>query len=82
MKNLCLSCVHSQIIRGHSISHEQIICATNNWAPLEMRFAVQQCDRYADGRARAPEAMRQIAWTVRMKQNRIVGFTPPKKENE
>jgi hypothetical protein len=82
MNNLCLTCSFSQIIRGHSISQERIICTTNNWHPVELRFPVQQCDRYTDGRARVPEEMKQIAWTVRVKQNRFVGFTPPQKDED
>jgi hypothetical protein len=79
MNNLCLSCAHSKIIRDHSISHERLICMQNTMYQYELNWPVAYCDHYEDGRARAPFQMKQIAWTVRVKENRIVGFAPPQK---
>jgi hypothetical protein len=82
MNNLCLSCSHSHIIRGHSISHEKIICSLRDWFRTELHWPVQQCDRYEDARARPPAQMKQIAWTLRVSKNRIVGFAPPQREED
>ena len=73
-RNLCLSCRAAHVVRGYA-HEEKIVCGNLPTGENVMRFSVQTCTRFIDGKSPTLYEMEEIAWRLITKQGgRSVGF--------
>jgi hypothetical protein len=75
---LCKTCRWAHIVKGFSVSQEQIRCKSLRNHPL-VPFAVNDCSSYDDKQLPSRWDMEQIAWVLLTKKTgRTIGFVTAK----
>ena len=81
-ETLCVTCRWARIVKGFSLSQEEIHCGWLRRNPL-VRFSVSQCSTYDDKRLRSKCDMEKIAWILLTKKTgRTIGFVTAKQFRE
>jgi hypothetical protein len=81
-ETLCVTCRWARIVKGFSLSQEEIHCGWLRRNPL-VRFSVSQCSTYDDKRLPSKCDMEKIAWILLTKKTgRAIGFVTAKRFRE
>jgi len=81
-ESLCRTCSHGHIIKGFSVSQEEVFCRFF-FIEREIRFPVMECTFYEDRRLASKKEMEEIAWILRTDMpRRRVGFISPEQLRE
>jgi hypothetical protein len=62
--NLCHTCRHSKITRGHKLDEETVICHASYHCATLIRFKVSSCSHYIDQRLPSPYELMEQAWIL------------------
>ena len=75
-ESLCLTCVHSTVIRGRTIEEEIVTCNRRSLqSALRITFQVTACSDYTDERLPSMAQLMENAWILRRgRKDRPVGF--------
>src|SRR5207249_3629993 len=81
-ETLCVTCRWARIVKGFSLSQEEIHCGWLWRNPL-VQFPVSQCSTYDDKRLPSKCDMEKIAWILLTKKTgRTIGFVTAKQFRE
>jgi hypothetical protein len=81
-ETLCVTCRWARIVKGFSLSQEEIHCGWL-WRNRLVKFPVSQCSAYDDKRLPSKCDMEKIAWILLTKQaGRTIGFVTVKQFRE
>lgn len=73
--NLCDSCRHSRIIRGHRLEEEIVSCDATPMHTVRITFKVTSCTDYIDEREPSYHELLEQAWILRpASRRRAAGF--------
>jgi hypothetical protein len=78
-ETLCVTCRWARIVKGFSLSQQEIHCGWLRGNSL-VKFPVSQCSAYDDKRLPSKYDMEKIAWILLTKQTgRTIGFVTAKR---
>src|SRR5438132_7065742 len=81
-ETLCVTCRWARIVKGFSLSQQEIHCGWL-WRDRLVRFPVSQCSTYDDKRLPSKCDMEKIAWILLTKKTgRTIGFVTAKQFRE
>lgn len=78
-ESLCKTCRNATRVQGFAESQEIIHCESLNKV---VPFPVFKCSEYRDRMHPTEWEFKQMAWILRSKGDRLIGFVPPKKHQE
>jgi hypothetical protein len=62
--NLCVTCSHARITRGHRLDEELVVCRASHLHAERIPFKVTTCSAYADQREPSYFELLQQAWVL------------------
>lgn len=81
-ETLCVTCRWARIVKGFSVSQQEIHCGCH-WPNRLVQFPVSQCSTYDDKRLPSKCDMEKIAWILLTKgAGRTIGFVTVKQFRE
>lgn len=78
---LCGSCEYARIMRTKHTDQEQVLCEENHPSML-IRAPLADCSDYQAKGAMALHEMKAVGWVLETKGGKIIGFRPPKKDED
>jgi len=73
--NLCSTCRHSRITRGHTLDEELVFCNASHLRTTQITFKVSECSDYSDQTVPSYWELLQQAWILQPgSRKRPAGF--------
>lgn len=80
MESLCFTCDNAHVIKGQNAT--PLVRCGAMFPAITIPFEVHECDRHEPMYVPSLFEMERIAHILVVKNNKIVGFQPPKRKGE
>jgi hypothetical protein len=82
MKSLCDTCGWAHVMKGPAESQILVRCSGGYGGDFTVFQPITECNRFTNRNAMSLQSMKEMAYILKVKNGKPVGFNPPKKEEE